>query len=471
MAQALKGRPIVPVILSGGAGMRLWPLSRHLHPKQLQALTGQRSMLQETLRRVADPRHFSRPIVVCNEDHRYAVAAQLAAEGIKPLHEILEPEGRNTTAAILAAVLAPGVKDDDVLAALPADHFIEPAEALLAALLSGAEAARAERIVTFGIKPKHGETGYGYLQAGAALGDGGARALLRFIEKPDASVANGMARSPDHFWNAGIFLFSRSTMLRQARMHAPEILDAVERAMAHAAHDNGFLRPEPQAFRECPSISLDYAVMEKTDQGAVVPVEFTWSDIGSWNALWEIGNHDAAGNVVLGDAMLAGVEGSYVRAERGLVAAIGVKDLVIVASGDAVLVAPRHRTQEVKTIVENLNADRRREGHNHLEVHRPWGFFTTVAEGPGHQVKILTIHPRAGLSLQRHRHRAEHWVVVEGQAEVTLDDEVRVLTAHEAVDVGMGVRHRLRNPGPGVLRVVEVQSGAYLGEDDIERFE
>lgn len=459
---------IQPVILCGGAGTRLWPLSRHMFPKQLHALTGERSLLQETALRVSDPERFSAPIVICNDVHRFAVGAQLAEVGITPARIILEPQGRNTAPALTAAALI-SVETEGPLFAVPSDHFIDGLEEFAAAISTGAIAAADGRIVTFGISPTGPETGYGYLVRGNDLAEN-IFTLNGFVEKPRQPRAKALINE-GAMWNSGMFLFARDTLIEEMRHHAPTIVEAVQGAVERARADADFLWLEPAAFAEAPAISIDYAVMERTKRGAIVPASFRWSDIGSWDALYSIGEKSEHGNVEQGDVRLVDAKNCYVRGEDALIAAIGVEDLVIVESGDAVLVAKRDRVQDLKQLVEDLKRDRRRQQHNHRQVHRHWGHFVTLAEGPGHQVKMLTVKPGAALSLQRHRQRAEHWVVLEGEAEVTLGDKTLKLQAHANVDVPVGAMHQLRNAGTVPLRIVEIQSGPYLGEDDIERFE
>jgi mannose-1-phosphate guanylyltransferase/mannose-1-phosphate guanylyltransferase/mannose-6-phosphate isomerase len=457
---------IQPVILCGGAGTRLWPLSRHMFPKQLHALTGERSLLQETALRVCDSDRFTSPIVVCNEAHRFAVGAQLADVGITPARIILEPQPKNTAPALTAAALI-SVEQEGPLFAVPSDHFIAGDGEFYDAVDKAAHLASEGRIATFGVAPSAPETAYGYLVLGEALSEG-AFALGSFVEKPREARARALINE-GALWNSGMFLYARDVLIEEMTRFAGETVELVKGSIDKGRRDQDFLWLEPAAFGEVRDVSIDYAVMERTQRGAVVPAKFRWSDIGSWEALWSIGAKNADGNVAHGDVRLIDSENCYVRGEDALIACIGVENLVIVESGDAVLVAKRDRVQDLKQLVEDLKRDRRRQQHNHRHVHRPWGHFVTLAEGPGHQVKVLSLKPGAAISLQLHRQRAEHWVVLEGEAEVTLDGKIVRLTAHQSIDVRVGVTHRLRNAGSGVLRVVEVQSGPYLGEDDIER--
>jgi len=459
---------IQPVILCGGAGTRLWPLSRHMFPKQLHALTGERSLLQETALRVSNADRFTAPIVVCNEVHRFAVGAQLAEVGVTPTRIILEPEPRNTAPALTAAALV-SVEHEGPLFAVPSDHFIAGDDEFFDAVERACGVVRSGRIATFGVRPSAPETGYGYLVSGEKL-EGNVFALGSFVEKPREARARALI-SAGALWNSGMFLYGRDVLIEELMHYEPAMVELVKGSIDKARRDQDFLWLDPAAFGEVRAISIDYAVMERTKRGAIVPAQFRWSDIGSWEALWSIGEKSEHGNVTHGDVRLMDARNCYVRGEDALIAAIGVEDLVIVESGDAVLVAKRDRVQDLKQLVEDLKRDRRRQQHNHRQVHRVWGHFVTLAEGPGHQVKVLTLKVGAAISLQLHRQRAEHWVVLEGEAEVTLNDKTMRLTTHQAVDVPVGAIHKLRNAGPSVLRVVEVQSGPYLGEDDIERLD
>jgi mannose-1-phosphate guanylyltransferase/mannose-6-phosphate isomerase len=460
---------LVPVILSGGAGTRLWPLSRELYPKQLLALAGPRTMIQETAARVAgDP--FGAPIVVCNEEHRFIIAEQLRAIGIAPRAMLLEPVGRNTAAAAAAAakLLDPG----ETMMLLPSDHVVRDQPAFAAAVATARRAVAAGRLVTFGIAPESPETGYGYIKRGAALaGVDGAFAVDRFVEKPDLKTAEGYLAAGDWAWNSGMFLFTAGTFLDELKAFEPAIADAAAAALAAAARDLDFVRLDKDAFAKAPSKSIDYAVMERTKKSAVVPARLGWSDVGAWNALWEIGTRDADGNVMLGDVIASGTTNSYLRSEDRLLAAVGVDNLVVVATKDVVMVADKDRAQDVKKIVDRLKADGRSEATAHPIVYRPWGTYQTIDLGPRHQVKHIMVKPGAKISLQKHAQRAEHWVVVSGTARVTRDEDVLLMRENMSVYIPVGCVHRLENVGTEPLRIVEVQSGSYLGEDDIVRLE
>ena len=460
---------LVPVILSGGAGTRLWPLSRELYPKQLLALAGPRTMIQETAARVAgEP--FGAPIVVCNEEHRFIIAEQLRAIGIAPRAMLLEPVGRNTAAAAAAAakLLDPG----ETMMLLPSDHVVRDQPAFAAAVATARRAVDAGRLVTFGIAPESPETGYGYIKRGAALaGVDGAFAVDRFVEKPDLKTAEGYLAAGDWAWNSGMFLFTAGTFLDELKAFEPAIADAAAAALAAAARDLDFVRLDKDAFAKAPSKSIDYAVMERTKKSAVVPARLGWSDVGAWNALWEIGTRDADGNVMLGDVIASGTTNSYLRSEDRLLAAVGVDNLVVVATKDVVMVADKDRAQDVKKIVDRLKADGRSEATAHPIVYRPWGTYQTIDLGPRHQVKHIMVKPGAKISLQKHAQRAEHWVVVSGTARVTRDEDVLLMRENMSVYIPVGCVHRLENVGTEPLRIVEVQSGSYLGEDDIVRLE
>lgn len=464
-------KKIRPVILSGGSGTRLWPTSRAHHPKQFMPLTSPRSMIQETSLRVADRDRFLRPIVVCNEAHRFTVGSELQEAGIDVEVEVLEPVGRNTAPAVAAAAALSAARDPgELMLVLPADHFIAYPDRFQDVVARGAALAAEGRLVTFGIVPDAPETGFGYIRRGAPLGEHGF-AVEGFVEKPDAATAQTYLDDGGYFWNAGIFLFSAGRMIEELERLAPRIWRQAALAVTRGTRDMDFLRLDTEAFSACPSDSIDYAVMEHTDAAAVVPADIGWSDVGSWSALWEIGEKDGEGNVASGDTILEDARGCFVRAESRLVAALGVEDLVIVETGDAVLVARRDRVQDVKQIVARLEAQGRTEQDTHTRVYRPWGFYEGLAAGDRHQVKHLMIKPGAAISLQMHHHRAEHWVVVAGTARVTVGDEVRLLSENESVYIPIGARHRLENPGKMPLSIIEVQSGGYLGEDDIVRFD
>jgi mannose-1-phosphate guanylyltransferase/mannose-6-phosphate isomerase len=467
-AQALT----VPVILSGGSGSRLWPVSRESFPKQLWPLVSGKSLIQETARRAAGP-GFAPPIVVCNEEHRFLIAEQVREAGIAGARIVLEPVGRNTAPAIaVAALLVAEHTPDAVLWIMAADAAITRPEALQAALAAAVAAARSGRIVTFGMKPTAPETGYGYIEVGAALaGVDDAFEVVRFVEKPDQATAAAMVAGGHHLWNSGMFVFTARTLLEELGHHAPQVLEGARRALAEKREDLDFLRLDRAAFESCPTISIDYAVAERTSRAAVVPADIGWSDVGSWRALWELGEKDAAGNVAIGDVLQEGCEGCYVRSDGMLTAVVGLTDAVVVTTEDAVLAMHRDRAQDVKKIVERLRAAGRHEASAHNRCYRPWGFYESLISGDRFQVKRIVVKPGASLSLQKHFHRAEHWVVVAGTAMVTRDGDEIMLRENESVYLPLGSVHRLANPGRIALTLIEVQSGSYLGEDDIVRFE
>ncbi len=461
---------LTPVLLSGGVGSRLWPVSREAHPKQFQPLAGELSMLQETLRRTAGLQATA-PVVVCNEEHRFMVAEQLRQIDIHPGALILEPQGRNTAPAVALAALQVITADPDaLLLVLPADHLIQNVQAFVDAVGVAIPAAREGRLMTFGVVPASPETGYGYIKCGAALGSD-MYDLERFVEKPDAATAQAYLDSGGYLWNSGMFLLRAATYLEQLGQHAPQILACCRKAMDMASTDLDFVRPDAEAFDECPSDSIDYAVMEKTDAGAVVSLDCGWSDVGAWSALWDVGQRDADGNVCVGDVILDNCSGSYFRSESRLVAATGVENLVVVETADAILVADRSKVQDVKRIVNRLKEQRRPEVSLHRRVYRPWGSYESLVVADRFQVKRIVVNPGQTLSLQMHHHRAEHWIVVHGTAEVTCEDKVFMLGEDESTYIPLGHKHRLANPGRIPLELIEVQSGAYLGEDDIVRFE
>jgi mannose-1-phosphate guanylyltransferase/mannose-6-phosphate isomerase len=463
---------IVPVILSGGSGSRLWPISRESFPKQLWPLISEHSLLQQTARRGVGP-GFAAPMVVCNQEHRFLVAEQLREAGIEDARVVLEPVGRNSAPAIAAAALLLAEHDPQtVMWMMAADAFIADTPALLRALESAVTATRGGRIVTFGMKATRPETGYGYLEAGAELEDvPGVHVLARFIEKPDALSAADMAASGRHMWNSGMFVFTAQTLLDELSLYAPAVLEAVRAAVAGRTQDLDFIRLDPKAFGAAPSISIDYAVAEHTKRAAVVPADLGWSDVGSWDALWELGAKDAAGNVAIGDVMLEGATNCYARSDGMLSAIVGLTDVVLVTTEDAVIALHRDRAQDVKKIVERLRAAGRHEGVSHNRSYRPWGFYESLIKGDRFQVKRIVVKPGEKLSLQKHFHRAEHWVVVAGSALVTRDAETVLLRENESIYLPLGCIHRLENPGRIPLTLIEVQSGSYLGEDDIVRLE
>jgi mannose-1-phosphate guanylyltransferase/mannose-6-phosphate isomerase len=464
---------IHPVILSGGSGTRLWPMSRALYPKQLLALTGARSLLQETVLRVDAAADFAPPLIVANEEHRFIIAEQLREIGVAADALMLEPIGRNTApAATVAALHLAERTRDPVMLVMPSDHAIADLGAFRAATAQAAAAARAGYLVTFGVTPARAETGYGYITKGQPLADvAGAFAVTGFVEKPDPATAERYVASGDYFWNSGIFLFPVALYLAELERLRPEMLAACKAALASAKADSDFVRLDKAEFAACPADSIDYAVMEHTERAAIVPVAMGWSDLGSWDALWEMGEKDANGNAVIGNVVAEGTRNCYLRSEAGLIAAIGVEDLVVVETDDAVMVAPKGRTQEVKQLVGRLLAERREEADALSTVHRPWGTYRSLHHGHRVQVKHIMVRPGGKLSLQMHHHRAEHWVVVQGTAKVVRGNEELMLTENQSTYIPLGTAHRLENPGKIPLHLIEVQSGSYLGEDDIVRFE
>jgi mannose-1-phosphate guanylyltransferase/mannose-6-phosphate isomerase len=467
---------LIPLILSGGSGTRLWPLSRELYPKQLLPLVGDRTMLQETVARVSGLPGLEAPVVVCNESHRFMVAEQLRELGTPAQAIILEPIGRNTAPAVAVAALVAleaagkGKTDaDPVLLVLPADHVLRDVEAFRLAVSAGLEAAEAGKLVTFGVVPDRAETGYGYIRR--AAGTGPVFPVQQFVEKPDAPTAEKYVASGDYYWNSGMFMFRARVYLAELKRHAPAMLAACEAAVAGAARDLDFTRLPKEQFAACPSDSIDYAVMEKTDGAVVVPLDAGWSDVGSWAALQDALPRDARGNVTAGDVLTEDSTGCYLHSTSRLIGAVGLKDHVVVETKDAVLVAPRDRVQDVKALVAQLKAQGRYETALHREVFRPWGSYDSIDNGDRFQVKRLVVKPGASMSLQLHHHRAEHWIVVSGTARITRGEETFLLGENESTYIPVGTRHRIANPGKVTLHIIEVQSGSYLGEDDIVRFE
>lgn len=464
---------IVPVLLSGGTGTRLWPLSREAYPKQLLPVIGERSMLQETALRAADRNLFAQPVVIANAEHRFVIGEQLHALGMHA-RIVLEPAGRNTApAAVVAALLAERENPDALVLLMPADHVVRDVATFLDKVRAGADAARAGAFVLFGMKPDQPATGYGYIRVGEEIaGHAGVHKVSRFAEKPDGATAEGFLASGDYVWNSGIFLLHAKTFIAEAERLQPEIVKASRAALDGAASDMDFLRLDPESFEAQPSVSIDVGIMEKTDRALVVPADFGWADVGSWSALWDLGDKDADGNVLAGDVVAQGSRGSYIRNEEGpLVAALGVEDLVIVSTPDVVMVARKDRDQEVKDLVATLRLNGHASATQTHKVHRPWGFYQSIHDGDRFQVKRITVNPGAKLSLQKHFHRAEHWVVVNGTALVTRDEEKILVRENESLFLPLGCVHRLENPGKLPLNLIEVQSGPYLGEDDIVRIE
>lgn len=464
---------IIPVILAGGSGTRLWPLSRELYPKQLLPLVGEWTLLQNTITRLQGLADVAKPIVVCTSEHRFLVAEQLRF--LKTAAVIMiEPVGHDTAPAVAVAAFeaAADSENDPVLLVLPADHIIARPEAFHKAVAAGYQAALQGKLVTFGIVPDKPHTGYGYIKKGKQLDVPGADmyAVARFVEKPDLQTATAYVAAGD-LWNSGMFMFRASRFIEELKRFAPEIFEGARDSQANKSMDLDFIRLNSEDFNRCPSNSIDYAVMEKTADAVVVPLDCGWSDVGSWTALWEIGEHDAHGNVIHGNVMVEDAENCYIHATQRMVAAVGLKEHVVVETADAVLVAHKSRSQDVKAIVKRLKADNRDEAILHRRVFRPWGSYECVDSAERFQVKRIIVSPGARLSLQRHYHRAEHWVVVKGTAHVTVDEQKLVLTENQSTYIPVGVKHRLENPGTIPLEIIEVQSGSYLGEDDIERFD
>lgn len=461
---------ILPVIMAGGSGSRLWPLSRQLNPKQLLKLSGEFSLLQQTLLRLQGLEALT-PSIICNEDHRFMVSEQLRQLGVRGATVLLEPVGRNTAPAIaLAALSAVENGDDPMLLVLAADHYIADQIAFHRAVKSAICLAEQNKLVTFGVLPSCPETGYGYIQRGNSLGAAGFK-VARFVEKPDVARADDYLNSGDYYWNSGMFMFKSSVYLEALEKFRPDILVACKNALEQGRKDMDFCRVDAKAFAACPEDSVDYAVMEKTTEAAVVPLDAGWSDIGSWSALWEIGDKDGHGNVCKGDVLAFNTQNSLIHAEHKLVATVGVENLVVVETKDAVLVVHKDKVQDVKKVVEAIKNSGRHEHMNHREVYRPWGVYDSIEAGERYQVKRITVSPGAKLSVQMHHHRAEHWVVVSGTARVTNGEKTFLVTENESTFIPIGEVHALENPGKIPLELIEVQSGSYLGEDDIVRFE
>jgi mannose-1-phosphate guanylyltransferase / mannose-6-phosphate isomerase len=463
---------IIPVILSGGAGTRLWPLSRGLRPKQFLVLDGEKSMFAETVSRVTG-KDFAPPIIVCNDDHRFMVAEEIRHDGHAWQEIVLEPHARNTAPAIAAAaLLATEENPDAILAALPSDHVIGDSGAFRDAITAAAGIAANGQLVAFGIAPTHPATGYGYLRQGAPLANSDHSFVIsQFVEKPDGETAQHYFDDGGYFWNSGMFVFSAATYLSELGRHHGEIIDHCRRALDGADRDLDFLRLDADAFGKAEAISIDYAVMEKTDRATMIELQTSWNDIGSWSALAELRSADENGNVLIGDALSVGGSGNYIRSEKPLIAAVGVENLVIVATDDAVLIVPKDRAQDVRDAVDILTQRGRDEVSAHSRVYRPWGYYQNLDGGDGFLVKQIVVKPGGKLSLQSHNHRAEHWVVVDGIARVTNGDKTFDLSANQSTYIPVNTRHRLENPGNDPLRLIEVQSGDYIGEDDIVRLE
>lgn len=466
--------PLIPVILSGGSGSRLWPLSRTLRPKQFLDVVGQGSLFQQTLQRLGGlaGQGALPPLVVANQDHRFLVAEQCREVGVQPASILLESVARNTAPAIaVAAWAALAQAEDPLLLVLPSDHTFADAPAFERAVAAGMQAATAGRLVTFGVVPTHAETGYGYIKAADTLSADAAVPVERFVEKPDLASAEAYLADGGYTWNSGMFLFSARVFLSELQHLHPQMHEHSALAWSSAQKDLDFVRLDAAAFSACPSDSVDYAVMERTDRASVVPLDAGWSDVGAWSAVWDVQPQDADGNAVRGDAILTNTRNSYVHAQTRLVALLGVDDLVVVETADAVLVTRKDHAQHVKQLVVHLKNAGRTEADQHRQVYRPWGSYDSVDQGERFQVKRIVVKPGAKLSVQMHHHRSEHWVVVSGTAAVRIDDAKQIVTENQSVYIPLGAVHSLENPGKVPLHLIEVQSGAYLGEDDIVRFE
>ena len=460
---------MIPVIMSGGSGTRLWPLSRKDKPKQFIALFGDNTLFQNTLTRLDGIKGLQSPIVVCGNDHRFMVAEQLHELNVDSPDIILEPIGRNTAPALaIAALQAMASGEDSTLLVLAADHVIENIPSFHKAIAKARKQAEEGKLVTFGIVPTAPNTGYGYIQADEKNTVSPVKA---FVEKPNLDTATGYVASGDYYWNSGMFMFKPSTLIAELEKFAPQILISCREALDKGAKDLDFTRLDADTFTACPADSIDYAVMEQTDKAVVVPLDAGWSDVGSWASLWECRQQDADNNVLQGDVMVDGVTNSYIHSEHRLVSVLGLDNVVVVETADAVMIASKDSAENIKSTVARLIKDGRTEAENHRLCYRPWGHYDSIDVGPRFQVKRITVNPGASLSLQMHHHRAEHWIVVTGTAEVTCGDKVMLLSENQSSYIPLGTKHRLHNPGKTLLEMIEVQSGNYLGEDDIVRFE
>ncbi|MBF0622589.1 MAG: mannose-1-phosphate guanylyltransferase/mannose-6-phosphate isomerase [Magnetococcales bacterium] len=465
---------VVPVILSGGSGTRLWPLSRKSYPKQYLKLVDGKTLFENTLERIKTLPNAVEPILVCNQDHRFLSAEQVRNADMTAAAIILEPFGRNTAPAVACAALEALKRDEQaILLVLPADHLIQDVDAFHQAVALGATQAVDGKLVTFGIVPTKPETGYGYIKRGDALADTDTPVFKvdRFVEKPQRETAEAYLNSGDYYWNSGMFLFRADRYLEILNKFTPEMVSACQKAMDDAQQDLDFLRLDEHAFAACPSDSIDYAVMEKTDSGVVVPLSANWNDIGAWSALWEVGDQDDDGNVTKGDVIAKDSRGCYIHGSDRLVATVGLQDHIVVDTADAIFIAPRDRAQDVKMVVKELETLQRSEPLHHSRVYRPWGSYETLALDDRFQVKRIVVNPGGVLSLQKHHHRAEHWIVVSGTAIVTRGEDELMLTEDQSTYIPLGTVHRLENPGKIPLTLIEVQTGSYLGEDDIVRLD
>ncbi len=463
---------MIPVILSGGSGSRLWPLSRAMRPKQFLSITEEQTLFQLTLQRLQGIDGISAPIIVANHEHRFLAAEQARAIDIHPSAILLEPLGRNTAPAIAAAALqARADGNDPVLLVLPSDHIFSDTGAFHRAVAVGRAAAEAGWLVTFGIVPDRAETGYGYLKVGESTPTTGVSRLAQFVEKPDAKTAEAYVSSGQYFWNSGMFMFRASVFLSELAAHQPDIMEHVQQAFKAARRDLDFIRLDEHSFAACRSDSVDYAVMEKTSRAAMVPLDAGWNDVGAWPSVWQARAKDDKGNAARGDVLIESSRNCYVHADHRLVSLLGVEDLFVIETSDAVLIGHKDHAQGVKKVVERLNADGRSETELHREVSRPWGSFDSIDRGDKYQVKRITVNPGSRLSLQYHHHRAEHWIVVSGCARVTIGSATKLVAENQSVFIPIGEKHCLENPGTIPLELIEVQSGSYLGEDDIVRLE
>lgn len=459
---------MIPVILSGGSGTRLWPLSRRHYPKQFLPLVSSHTMIQETLLRLTGIAGLQAPIAVCNEDHRFMMAEQLRQIDVNPSAIILEPLGRNTAPAVALAALS-AESEDDVLLVLPADHVIENIQVFQQAVNQARVLAEQGFLVTFGIVPTEPETGYGYIKRSTEAVDA-AYKVASFVEKPNLETAKSYLESGDYYWNSGMFAFTAGSFLKELEMFNPDMLEKCQLALKSAKIDMDFVRLDKEIFASCPSDSIDYAVMEKTAKAVVIPMDAAWNDVGSWSALWDVTAKDSSGNAIMGDVFTVNTHNSFIHAHSKLVTVVGLDNVIVVETDDAVMIAAKDKVQDVKDIVDQLKAQSRSEADIHRKAYRPWGHYDLVDTGERHQTKRIVVKPGAKLSLQKHHHRAEHWVVVKGTALITKGDEQILISENESTYIPLGVVHCLENPGVIPLEIVEVQSGSYLGEDDIIRF-